>query len=95
MLYLHLQGFHVLGAACSPLHASYSSLDKSSHNQRLPALRLYARASNTGFSTVGCLRDSPVYILTTAAAAAEPGTLPFRTPPDLTRPIAVSLMGSC
>lgn len=34
-------------------------------------------------------------MVTTAAAAAEPGKLPLRKPPALARPIAVSLVGSC
>ena len=35
-----------------------------------------------------------MYKLTTAAAAADPGRLPFRKPPHLALPIAVSLTGS-
>ena len=48
-------------------------------------------AVNAAESIPGC----PLYMVTTAAAAAEPGKLPLRKPPALALPIAVSLMGSC
>lgn len=36
----------------------------------------------------------PLYMVTTAAAAAEPGKLPLRKPPALALPMAVNLTGS-
>jgi len=42
----------------------------------------------------GDVPGCPVYRSTTAAAAADPGRLPFRKPPHLDLPIAVSLTGS-
>lgn len=82
-------------------HIMLSTPQIHTHTRRSPQANhgnISGHAKGTGPGTHGCsvIPGWPLYMVTTAAAAAEPGKLLVRKlPPLLALPLAVNLMGSC